>query len=410
MPQKISTACLLILCWFVVADLTAQDPASVEGNLHLTNKDSIQRKKKRVVDVNFIFSYYDQDGIHSAVTGGTGTEKLSDYSSQILINVPLDSFSRLNIDASVNYYTSASTDNIDRDVSSASSSDIRGQMYLTYTKEEPLKNTSYGLSIGGSSETDYLSASLGVFWAKDWGKGNRSLVLRSQAFFDNILLIFPDELRNFPQTSVQTNRRHSFSFSGTFSFVLSPRFQASLAAEWIYQRGLLSTPFHRVYFMNEALPRIEKLPSHRFKFPLGLRLNYFLGKFLVNRFYYRFYQDDFGIRAHTFNLETALKFGSYFTFFPFYRYHQQKAAVFFRPYSEHSQDEMFYSSDYDLSAFHSHKWGAGFRWSPLYGIGRFRFFRGLTKFKSLDFRYAHYLRSDGLQADIFTADFAFEFE
>ena len=47
-------------------------------------KDSTIVFKKRVlesVEVDFLLSYYNQDGTHSAVSGGIGSEKLNDIAS-----------------------------------------------------------------------------------------------------------------------------------------------------------------------------------------------------------------------------------------------------------------------------------------------------------------------------------------
>ena len=44
---------------------------------------SYQSKKLKTEEVNFVSSYYHQDGNNSAVTGGVGTEKLTDFGNTI---------------------------------------------------------------------------------------------------------------------------------------------------------------------------------------------------------------------------------------------------------------------------------------------------------------------------------------
>ncbi|MFC7667784.1 DUF3570 domain-containing protein [Hymenobacter humi] len=198
------------------------------------------------------------------------------------------------------------------------------------------------------------------------------------------------------------------------------------------QNGLLSTPFHRVYFFDNpernpvpavstefsavapSAPRVEKLPSSRFKYPVGLRLNYYASDLVQVRSYYRFYNDNFGIRAHTFEVELPVKVTPFFVLYPFYRYHTQTASTYFAPYLAHSIADEFYTSDYDLSDFTAHKTGLGLRYSPVYGIGRFhvpgRDRQGRThvmRFKAVDLRYAHYQRSTDLTADIVSVDLGF---
>jgi hypothetical protein len=191
--------------------------------------------------------------------------------------------------------------------------------------------------------------------------------------------------------------------------VINPRIQASLIGEFVYQQGLLSTPFHRVYFENYDGVKNEKLPGQRFKVPIGLRLNYFTTDFLVLRTFYRYYHDSFGLNAHTASLEMPLKLGSFFTLYPFYRYHHQSASDYFQPFKAHDVNERYYTSDYDLSAFDSHYAGIGFRYAPLWGIGRFQlpWAKRLTLFKSIELRYGNYWRSDGLKAYMISLDVGF---
>ena len=42
-----------------------------------------KKTKLKIEEVNFISSYYTQDGNNSAVTGGVGTEKLTDFATTI---------------------------------------------------------------------------------------------------------------------------------------------------------------------------------------------------------------------------------------------------------------------------------------------------------------------------------------
>lgn len=180
-------------------------------------------------------------------------------------------------------------------------------------------------------------------------------------------------------------------------------------ADLVYQRGLLSTPFHRVYFEGTERPRVEQLPGRRLKIPLGVRLSYYLYDRLKTRFYYRYYYDDFGNDAQTFEMELPLSFTKTVALIPFYRHHRQTASDYFRPFGQHGLDAEFYTSDYDLSAFHSHKAGLGLRYYPLWGIARFKplFLPKDIHFKRTDLRFSLYDRSDGLQA--FTLSLGFSF-
>ena len=100
------------------------------------------------VDADFLLGYYQQDGNNGAVTGGIGTEKLEDVASMLVVNIPLDSVKALNITVGADYYSSASTDNIDNNVSSASSSDLRAYANLGYTRKNLRRGETIGFGIG----------------------------------------------------------------------------------------------------------------------------------------------------------------------------------------------------------------------------------------------------------------------
>ncbi|MDX2247712.1 MAG: DUF3570 domain-containing protein [Bacteroidia bacterium] len=364
----------------------------------------------QTVDVDFIFNYYEQEGNHSPVTGGQGTEELEDISGKVVIQVPLDTLTRLNTAFTINHYTSASTDKIDTYVSSASRRDSRALLVMGFDRDRPVFRQSWGISGGGSIESDYISAFLTARWSQKDKAGNRELAFQGQAYFDRWVVIFPEELRAPGLASVPTDKRRSFNLAASWSQVINPRLQAYFSGEIVLQAGLLSTPFHRVYFQGETLPMIEKLPLIRVKYPLGFRLNYYASDFLIMRFYYRFYFDSFSILAHTTSLEIPVKIGPFFSVYPFYRFHIQSSARYFNEYGQHTVEEEYYTSDFDLSAFHSHKYGLGLSFSPVYGILRFQQKNGRTgQLKNIDLRYARYERSDGLTAFMVGADLGFNF-
>ena len=396
----------LVLC--SISALTGQSLNTQSTDIDDADRSAYELENHQI-DVNFLFGYYQQDGEHSAVTGGIGTEELKDRDFRFIVNIPLDSVSTLNASGGVNYYSSASTDKIDTKVSSASGEDVRTMLNLTYTRSKPESGITYGFGWGGSVESDYISNSFNVFWSKIASDANQQINLTAQVFLDHWVLIIPEELRNQQTELPTTDKRRSYNISANFQQVINARIQGSLSAELVYQTGLLSTPFHRVYFTEMDTAKIEKLPSSRFKIPLAIRLNYFFSDFLVLRTFFRYYRDYFDIQGLTVNLEPRIQTSPFFSFYPFYRFHHQTATNYFAPFKQHRLNERYYTSDFDLSQFQSHTVGVGLHWSPLYGIGRFKLFRkkGITIFKSIDLRYSHYRRSDGLHADLVGIDLGF---
>ena len=119
------------------------------------------------ITINFITTYYEQDGNHSPVTGGMGTEKLNNIAPAIIVNVPIDSINSLSFNGGVDFYSSASSDNINNPfldpnhVSGASASDARFYLTTGYKRKNIQKHSEKGVYFGYSSEFDVLSFSGG---------------------------------------------------------------------------------------------------------------------------------------------------------------------------------------------------------------------------------------------------------
>lgn len=357
-------------------------------------------------DIQLLFSYYGQDGSHSAVTGGLGTEELTVYAPEVFITHRPDSIQAMQINAGVDVITSASTDNIDFVRSSASRVDRRGHLGVGYSRRLRNPNWQAGVQSGFSIESDYFSVPVGLSISHQKFDASRKISVGIQTFFDDlrwgrvnpgyfrpIKLIYPVELRY--REWFDKYRRTSFNLTTALYQVINRKAQLAMFAEVVYQRGLLSTPFHRVYFNDRAkTEKVEYLPDERWKIPLGAQFNWFMTNRLILRSYYRFYWDTFGISSHTVQADTPLKLTSLVTLTPLARFYCQRASPYFRAYGGHDLQADYYTSDYDLSALTSYKLGLSVRYAPQTPL-----FRSYT-FQSLDLQYSFYKRSDGLSAHI----------
>lgn len=384
--------------------------AQAQSNFSIDSLTTMKPMSKEV-EANFLSSYYHQEGDNAAVTGGIGTEKLTDISNVFILNVPIDSVNAVNLYTGVDYYSSASTDAIDTQVSSASSSDVRAFGTLSYSRLNLVKNETYSFKVGFSTEFDYQSISAGISYSKEWNESNTQLTASGQAYFDRWALIYPIELRG--SQSLSGAGRQSFNGGLIFSQILTKRLQMSLSSEIIYMSGLLSTPFHRVYFQDTEIANLEKLPNSRMKIPLSIRLHYFPFDGLVLRAYYRYYWDDFGVIGHTASLEAPIKLSQSFTFTPFFRYHTQEGSTYFAGYQEHISSDEYYTSDYDLSALNSQTYGLGIKYYPTFGIARSQPIgpkKAVLMFKYAEIRGANYQRSTGLNAFVTSLNLGFGFK
>lgn len=433
----------------------------------------------KIDEVNFVSGYYSQDGNHSAVTGGVGTESLTNFSNVIDLTMSKRSSYKLHsfgVQLGIDHYTSASSDMIDgwkggtlpaggwtkgeevanpanstllksstisrasggstpsvqTGASNAIYSRADNHIYpsLSYTYKNELKNFQLGANLAYSHEFDYESRGATLSFAKFSKDENREFAVKLSAYLDEWKVIIPKELRDNVDYSsiigysykgvvgyrgivpygsgsesdpnpVAHSPRNSFNASFVLSQVMNPRLQMALLLDVAYQHGLLGTSYQRVWFNDNSL-RYENLPDSRFKLPVGVRASYFLGDRVVLRGFYRYYWDNWGIRANTAEMEMPIKLTPFLSLAPFGRYYQQSAAKYFAPYKLHTIDEPYYTSDYDLSKFDSQSYGLNLRFTSADGI------LGLKVFNAVEVRYGHYNRSDGLYSNMIAVSFKFK--
>jgi hypothetical protein len=369
-----------------------------------TDTTAYHPRKLKVDEVNFVSSYYRQDGNNAAVTGGKGSEKLTDIATTLDIKLSkIDSKNRVNsftFELGIDTYTSASSDKVDPStVSSASSGDQRIYPGVSWSRLNESKGTSIGANFSVSAEYDYLSVGGGVSAFKDSKDKRRQLGIRLQTYQDLVTMIYPIELRSGRVTGTET--RNTYNTTLSYSQIVNTRMQVLFLMDLAYQSGFLSLPFNRVYFDDGSVD-IEKLPDKRIKYPASIRVNYFAGSIVILRGFYRYYQDDWGLTSNTAEIETVIKLTPFVSVSPFYRYYTQSAADYLSGYGKHSKGETFYTSDYDLARFDSHFLGSGIRFVSADGIF------GISKFNSIEIRYGHYSRDTGLASNIVSVNARFK--
>lgn len=343
------------------------------------------------IDVDFLFSYYDQTGEHSAVTGGTGTEAQDVLSPVVLIGWTVNDDWTLRADLGVDQVTSASVDAIDANVSSASRVDQRAFTDLTATRR--FGSQSLAFTLGLSNEYDYRSVSAGLGWSLDLNQRNTTLAASLRHYADTV------DLYDIDGVNRGNDGRQTTDLTASVTQVLGPRTDASLELSLALQSGFLSTPFHEVALApgageTEGARVTERLPDRRRRSALGLGLNHAFGRAVVERLSYRLYDDDWGIRAHTLSAETHFRLpgATERWLFPILRYHTQTGSDFFAPTGAFSGREDFITADWDLGEITSQRYGLGLR--SLAPPGR-SWWLGIRRYEA---RFTLFSRDDGLEA------------
>jgi hypothetical protein len=320
---------VFLVCVFAAEQTRAQDTTSTAGY------------KKRVLEsteVDFLMSYYTQDGSNSAVGGGVGTEELTDLTPTIVVSVPLNDDDVLSVDVGISAYSSASSSNIDPfdgdgpadpgyASSGASRSDVWAGVNVSYSHSSDDRNSIWSTNLSFSAEYDYISLGFGGSYTRLFNQKNTELSVNGNVYLDTWSAIYPIELRgysgqggndedddhgfDFGNATITGNSnynpgnfvpfenesRNSYSLGLTFSQILSKRTQALISVDGVYQEGLLSTPYHRIYFSDvedsfmenfHLADDVERLPDQRIKIAIGGRLNHYFSERITLRTYYRY--------------------------------------------------------------------------------------------------------------------------
>ncbi len=494
---KLKNITLFIFCLLLVC-----------SHSYAQSADSTKVYKKKVLEtteVDVLMSLYNQNGVHSPVNGGIGTELLEDRAANIIINTPLNGDDVLTIDLGISAYTSASSSNINPFVSNssqlksmwvgnatgaskgsggggggvintggggtpvpqnainpvgtpwlastgASHYDSNKALHVNYAHSSNDRNFLWGTNMSVSNEFDYTSFGFGGNLTKLMNEKNTEVGLKGSVYLDQWRPIYPTELKEYQRigpdfqyfgyfqgvtildqagkasldylpskfTPWTSTGRNSFTLSFYASQIISSRLQGALFFDLVVQQGMLSTPYQRVYFSDkpnyyigtasdiqrytnplnhevyQLADDIEVLPTSRFKLPLGGRMSYYINENFVFRGYYRYYTDDWGLKANTLNFDLPIRMSQAFSITPSYRYYAQNQVDYFAPYEMHKSTERFFTSDYDLSQFTSDQYSLAFNYTQIFNTAKPKH----LGFKNANLKFSHYNRSDGLNANI----------
>ena len=221
------------------------------GTIFSQEKETSKTYKKRVlesVEVDFLMSYYKQDGDHASVTGGIGTEKLTDLTPTIIISMPLNEDDVLTVDFGISAYTSASSGNLDPfdnsgasggedddddeeddddifgddeddfrnentatggspwvESSGASNEDVWVGGTLAYSHSSDDRNSILSANINFATEYDYTSFGFGGGFTRLFNEKNTEIGLKGQVYLDTWNPKYPTELDSYLEAGKDLN-------------------------------------------------------------------------------------------------------------------------------------------------------------------------------------------------------------
>ncbi len=213
--------------------------------------------------------------------------------------------------------------------------------------------------------------------------------------------------------------RQTLNWHISLDKTLSKTTTLSAIGDVTYQWGLLSTPFHRVYFDDGVIDeqykevRVEHLPGTRARFALGVQARHYINYRLIVRGGVRVYSDTWGMLSHAVHVDLPIRITPALRLVPGYRFSWQSGSRYFVGYSVAAPGSReYYTSDRDLAWFTMHKPSMELRWSPLQRVLNIRSHdrtRTVFSIDALSLRWSAYDRSDGLTATSITFGISSQF-
>ncbi len=219
----------------------------------LAQQENASSYKKRVLEtteVDILSSYYEQTGNNASVTGGIGTEELTDIAPSIVVSIPLNADDVLSVDVGISTYTSASSSNLnpfdltktnggvsgastggggigggdddgeDDDnpggytgaigspwvaSSGASRQDTWSSVSVGYSHSSDDRDQIVSGNVSFAAEFDYISFGFGGGYTRLFNEKNTELSLKGSVFLDTWLPRYPTELDSYLEVNGNLN-------------------------------------------------------------------------------------------------------------------------------------------------------------------------------------------------------------
>lgn len=171
----------------------------------------------------------------------------------------------------------------------------------------------------------------------------------------------------------------------SLSQILTKKLIVGLNYEAVTDEGFLNNPYRQVRYLNPDQittgSEFEKYPSTRTSNALSTQLKYYLPYRAALGTKYRYYADDWDIKAHTFEVNYTHPVGGKWIFELFYRYYSQSHAEFYSDLFPNQNFQTFLARDKELSEFITRSYGSGVRYEFLSNGW------GFIDRASIDFKY-----------------------
>jgi hypothetical protein len=182
--------------------------------------------------------------------------------------------------------------------------------------------------------------------------------------------------------------------------ILTRSLIANLAFEAVSDEGYTQNPYRSALIINElnvVSGTPENYPDTRTSDAFAIRANYFLPYRAALKFEYKYYEDSWDIKAHTYMIGYTQPFGERWMFDLHYRIYQQDQASFYFDLLPQGGAQTYQGRDKELSQFTSRGIGIGASYEFLKN-GWWKLDKGNVSFgyERMDFDYDNFSDYEGL--------------
>jgi Protein of unknown function (DUF3570) len=338
----------------------------------------------RIEAVNLRFTHYDQTGrgyqSRAGPPGGPGDERLMVEQPQLEVIAKQGDHLTHRIWLPVDIVTAASPDAIDL-VSGASRTNEAGSFDWTATYARDKASVSMRNAL--HEEENYRSWTVGL--AGTYALAEDNTVLSASA--NEVMDWFDKYLLNGAHNGHAA--RNSTNFNVGLTQLLSPTTIAHVDYGLTLQEGQLGNGWNTVPVQGGDFT-FEVLPKTRHRHALSGKIAQYLPWNGAVHASYRFYADDWGILAHSMELELHQRLSSFSRLRLNYRYHTQTGADFFTTLVPTDAPARA-TADSDLAPLHAHTIGIK---------GSFDFPVRFAKNLHADLSVERYFRSNDLRVSV----------
>lgn len=306
-----------------------------------------------------VFNFYSQSGDQGEQIYSTDQkEDVTVFEPMVFMEHQIDESTSINAHFVIDTWTAASDTQLDGNTGASGEEGVKGQSrtaaQISYNKKS--KKNEWSIRGGFSTEHDYQSINMGANYQQRFAQDNFTIALSGQLFLDKAKTfdLVADNITDFQDRTI-------YSLDLTMSQLLTRSDIIQLGFTYINMDGMLNNISNTVYVASNpysnTLSRVEEqLPTTRERFAVKLSEVHGFTDSTALHSNYRYYNDSWGVVAHTAELALAQSFHDDDVFLKLsYRYYDQTAVKYYA--QSFATQQSYMTSDSDMEAFDGHRFG-----------------------------------------------------